>query len=82
MERFEDRENKAEIMERFREGRLKIVSDVFKSRTADLIGNWIPGVDAPKMLAEAARGKTSSGETLAGRKRLAHAVIGGRVASA
>ena len=75
-------ENKAEVMERFGEGRRKIISDIFKSRTADLIGNWIPGVDAPKMLVEAARGKTSSGEILSGHKRFAQAAIGGGVASA
>lgn len=82
MERVENQENKAEVMERFGEVHGKFISGVFKSRAADLIGNWIPGVDASKMLIEAARGKTSSGEFLSGHKRFAQAVIGGSVASA
>lgn len=75
-------ETRDQIVEQAGERRRNLLKDVFTSRTADLIGNFIPGVDVPKMLGEAIAGKTVSGEGLSSRKRFDHVAIAGGIALA
>ena len=71
-----------QAIERAREVRRNLLKDIFTSRTADLIGNFVPGVDVPKMIGEAIAGKTVSGEGLSNRKRFDHVAIAGGIALA
>ena len=75
-------ETRDQVIEHASEGRRNILKDIFTSRTADLIGNFIPGVDVPKMIGEAIAGKTVSGEGLSNRKRFDHVAIAGGIALA
>ena len=75
MERLEIQENKAEvhemredIFEREIEKEAGLLKKVFASRAMDMGLNFVPPVGVPKMMAEAAFGKTSSGEKLSKEK--------------
>ncbi|KKU50726.1 MAG: hypothetical protein UX72_C0034G0005 [Parcubacteria group bacterium GW2011_GWA2_47_10] len=70
------------IMENAVEDRGNLAARIFKSRVADLAGNFIPGIDIPKMAFEASIGKTSSSERLSKRQRTAYAIISGGTALA
>lgn len=75
-------ETRDQIIEQAGKRRQNLLKDVFTSRAADLIGNFIPGVDVPKMIGEAIAGKTVSGEGLSNRKRFDHVAIAGGIALA
>ncbi|MBI2624174.1 hypothetical protein HYW67_01615 [Candidatus Parcubacteria bacterium] len=72
-------ETAEQIIEQASSGRRALLKDIFTSRAADLIGNFLPGVDVPKMIGEAIAGKTVSGEGLSRRKRLDHMAIAGGI---
>lgn len=75
-------ERKERIMGAFSERRRQLLKDVFTSRSADLIGNFIPGIDIPKMVTEAIVGKTISGEKLSRRKKFDLIAISGGISVA
>ncbi|MBI3305093.1 hypothetical protein HYZ80_02105 [Candidatus Parcubacteria bacterium] len=70
-------ETREQIIEHARAGRRNLLKEIFTSRTADLIGNFLPGIDVPKMIGEALRGETVSGEKLSSRHRFDHFAIAG-----
>lgn len=72
-------EQRQEIVEAAQEKRRHLLKDIFTSRTADIAGNFIPGVDIPKMTIEAAIGKTVSGEKLSARQRFDYMAMAGGI---
>src|SRR3989344_838965 len=67
------------VMEDARGQRAEFFKKVITSRTADIAGNLVPGLDIAKMTTEAAFGKTSSGEKLGARQRMSYAAIAGGI---
>ncbi len=86
----ESAHTRREILEKAGEGRRKLfenisasrIKEIARSRTADIAGNLIPGIDIPKLFAEAWRGKTSSGEELSRRQRFAYTAVAGGISMA
>jgi hypothetical protein len=70
-------ERMGEIMESSRADRASLLGKIFNRQTADVAGNLIPGVDAIKLAAEAAVGKTFAGKELSGREQVDYAMIAG-----
>lgn len=72
-------QRKENIIERACRGRLNLLKDVFTSRTADIVGNLIPGVDVAKLNIEAVVGRTTSGEELSLKQRFTYTAIAGGI---
>lgn len=72
-------EGKKEIIENARRSRSQLLKEIFTSRTADMVGNLIPGVDVVKLNIEAVVGKTISGEELSAKQRFTYTVIAGGI---
>lgn len=80
---IESAERREAVMEKAREGRIHLLGDISRSRIkemltskkADMTGDMVPVIDGFKMAIEAGVGKTSSGESLTGRRRVNHAII-------
>lgn len=69
-------------MESSRAERAGLLGQIFNRRSADIAGNLIPGIDAIKIGAEAAVGKTFGGKELSGREQIDYAMIAGVLAVA
>lgn len=69
-------------IEAVREERVGMIGKIFTRKTADVVGNLLPGIDVPKLLTEAAYGTTLAGKDLSMRERMDYAVIAGLVTTA
>lgn len=72
---IENAENREQVIEKSQEARKNLLGRILKSKIVDLAGDIIPGVDIPKMAAEAYVGKTTSGEILSNEKRFSYMAI-------
>lgn len=69
-------------VEAIRAERPGMMGKIFTRKTADIVGNLLPGIDVPKLLTEAAYGTTFAGKDLSAQERMSYAVIAGLVATA
>ena len=72
---IENVESRELVIEKSQGARKNLFEKILKSKIADLAGDVIPGVDIPKMFAEAYVGKTTSGEILSDEKRFSYVAI-------